>query len=549
MSMLPQEESGGVVPVRSVRLLLAGLVVLLVAVAALLVMLIVMVTDDSQSSEGASDEGEAVADFSGVGEPASDTADGATNSREGVVHVHEDGFVHTHGAGQPVSWTVTYTSEGKFVPERLEILTGDEVVFVNESDIPVWPASNIHPTHEILSSFDPLGVIQPGQSWSYNFNENGFWRYHNHIAPSEVGLVVSTGGPEAQLEPLDMAIEDFRFDLPPPGVGDEQLMDDPESLERFVIDYGPSAAVTELKSVEVSTGRDCHNAAHEVGHIAYENFGAAAFVLAGHDCHAGALHGTIESLFSERGTAKLSEDVAVICSTAENSFFVHQCMHGVGHGLMAWTTYELHESLELCDLMPTSINQRSCYSGVFMENGVGGLSGLMGHTTEYLDQDDLHFPCNVVGDRYVTDCYFYQTSNMFDFGVDSQTVAAACNDAPVKSQQSCFQSMGRDVGSVFRSEPSAAVSACRYSETATNRSDCFKGAALSRFTEPENAGFAIELCSLVDTEEGATAADGCWDVVLRNARHVLPTAEDKQSFCDNIPIEVRREDCHSEVAA
>ena len=549
MSLLHHAKHNDFASIRAVRLLLAALVVLLVAVVALLVILIVLVAGDSESSGGAVQESEPIVESSSAGELAFDATDSAANSREGVVHVHEDGFVHTHGAGEPVSWTIRYTSEGKFVPERLDILTGDEVLFVNESDIPVWPASNIHPTHEILSSFDPLGAIQPGESWSYNFNENGFWRYHNHIAPSEVGLVVSTGGPEAELEPLDMAIEDFQFDPPPAGGGGERLMDDPDALEQFVVNYGPGAAVTELKFVEVSTGRDCHNAAHEVGHIAYENFGAAAFVLAGHDCHAGALHGTIESLFSERGTAKLSEDVAVICSTAENSFFVHQCMHGVGHGLMAWTTYEIHEALELCDFMPILINQRSCYSGVFMENGVGGLSGLMGHTTEFLDENDLHFPCNVVGDRYVTDCYFYQTSNMYDFGADSEAVASTCNNVPGESQWSCFQSMGRDVGSIFRSDPSAAVSACRFPDTIANRSNCFMGAALSRFTEPENAGFPIELCSLVETEEGAVVANGCWEVVFRDARHVLPAAEDKRFFCESIPIEPRREDCYSEIAA
>ena len=549
MSVSPHTKHSDVAPIRAVRLLLAALVVLLIAVVALLTTIIVLMAGDSEPSRVSAQANESVAEPFGTGDIGLDSADSPTGNRGGVVHVHEDGFVHTHGAGEPVSWTVRYTSEGKFVPERLDILTGDEVIFVNESDFPVWPASNIHPTHEILPSFDPLGVIQPGESWSYTFNENGFWRYHNHIAPSEVGVVVSTGGPETELEPLNMAIEDFQFDLPPPGLGGERLMDDPDALERFVIGYGPGAAVAELKSVEVSTGRDCHNAAHEVGHIAYENFGAAAFVLAGHDCHAGALHGTIESLFSERGTAKLSEDVAVICSTAENSFFVHQCMHGVGHGLMAWTTYEIHEALEFCDLMSTVVNQRSCYSGVFMENGIGGLSGLMGHTTEFLDESDLHFPCNVVGDRYVADCYFYQTSNMFDFGADAEAVASSCNEAPVESQWSCFQSMGRDVGSIFRNDPSEAVSACRFSDTITNRSNCFMGAALSRFTEPENAGFSVELCSLVDAEEGAVVANSCWEAVLRDARHILPTAEDKRSFCESIPIETRREDCYSEVVA
>ena len=82
--------------------------------------------------------------------------------RDGEVHIHEDGSSHTHGAGAPKEWTVTYTADGTFDPERVDILAGDTVTFVNDSEWGVWPASNIHPTHEILPEFDPLEPIQPG---------------------------------------------------------------------------------------------------------------------------------------------------------------------------------------------------------------------------------------------------------------------------------------------------------------------------------------------------------------------------------------------------
>ena len=448
------------------------------------------------------------------------------------------------GAG---AWTVEYTSQGTFVPERLDITTGDTVVFVNASQVPVWPASNIHPTHEILSSFDPRRAVAPGESWSYTFDENGYWRYHNHIEASQTGLVVASGGPEADFVPLDTRPLEVDFATPPvTGVGGG-LMDDEAELERYVLTYGPAAALEELKAAELSTGRDCHDAAHEVGHIAYEQFGASAFALAGHDCHAGALHGTIESLFAERGTSRLASDVAVICAFDDNSFLVHQCLHGVGHGLLAWTTYELPEALELCDLMPTSANRWSCYGGVHMENGIGGLSGLMGHTTEYLDADDPHFPCSILAEHHKPGCYFWQTSNLFFFGYETPAVVAFCDEAPEASLWSCFWSLGRDLGSIHRDDPVEAASQCRLAGGRDRILDCFRGLALSRFTEAANAAFSSEVCTIADLEVDPLVADGCWEVVLRDAPDIFIDPDGMRAFCDGIVIDTRRDACRAAV--
>ena len=464
------------------------------------------------------------------GEAAADPAGAA------VVHTHEDGFTHTHGAGAPDSWTVRYTSEGLFVPERLEIVTGDEVIFVNESAVPVWPASNIHPTHEILPEFDPLRAIAPGESWSFTFGRNGYWRYHNHIDAAEAGLIVAAGGPEEALEPLQAAAEDVQFAAAPPGAGGERLFDDGDALEYFVVNYGPAAAVADLKATEIATGRYCHDAAHEVGRIAYENFGATAFVLSGHECQAGALHGTTEALFADRGTSRLADDVAVLCDIA-NEFVRHQCYHGVGHGLMAWTTYEIHEALELCDILEIEYDRLSCYSGIFMENVVGGLSGAMGHTTEYLRPDDPHYPCDVVAERYRPDCYYYQTSHMWQvFDGDMSKVAAECATLDGRTRELCFSSYGRDVGNQTRGDPVGAVELCGHAPAGADRIECLAGAAQDRFWETTGADEAITMCSLLEATEEAAA---CWWEIIYRARDVFADNTGRQGFCARLPEDLQ----------
>jgi len=478
-----------------------------------------------------------------------DAVPSAAGGRAGEVHVHDDGFAHTHGAGAPVTWTVRYTADGGFAPKRLDIRTGDEVVFVNESAVPVWPASNIHPTHEILPEFDPLGAVAPGESWAFRFLRNGYWRYHNHIDAAEAGLIVSSGGPEEDLEPLNVASPDVSFSPVPAGGGGEELLSDAAALESFVLAHGPAEAVRELKALELATGRDCHSAAHKIGHVSYERFGAAAYTLAAHDCHSGVLHGIIEALIADRGTTRLAADVAALCSAAGNAFRVHQCYHGVGHGLLAWTTYELPEALDLCDLMPAYADRDACYGGVHMENGVGGLSGLMGHTTEYLDAARPHFPCDILPERHVPGCYFWQTSNLFWFGYEAPEVARLCYEAPAYAQESCWWSMGRDLGSIHRDSPAAAAELCGAAPSTEHLTDCFQGAALSRFTEAANAGFSAELCAIADADHPPEVAEGCWQMVLRDAPHILGDAAAKRSFCQSIAPGTRRDRCREALFA
>src|SRR5689334_14574458 len=65
--------------------------------------------------------------------------------------------------------------EDHYEPRDIEIKQGDTISFVNVSEISHWPASNIHPTHEIYPEFDPKRDLQKGETWSFQFNKEGEW--------------------------------------------------------------------------------------------------------------------------------------------------------------------------------------------------------------------------------------------------------------------------------------------------------------------------------------------------------------------------------------
>ena len=429
-------------------------------------------------------------------------------------------------------WVIVYDADRNFVPPRVDVAAGTTIRFLNLSDVSVWPASNIHPSHAILPAFDPLGPIPPGQSWAYHFDTPGFWRYHNHLDPGEVGLVVALGDSPGEPPPV---VTDGSLDFPVASVEDTARYDpaDPQQLRQFVAEYGPAQAIALLHQYQTDTGRSCHDLAHIVGRVAYELFGPVTVTLIIHECQSGSLHGAIEALFADRGTTNLDATIREVCSYTHRQFDRHNCTHGIGHGLMAWTSYDLPEALALCDYTATPVDALSCQTGVFMENGVAGQTGIMGHTSEYIDLDDPHYPCNIVQDRFVDSCYTFQTSIMLvALGYDYDQIAAACTDAAgATARHTCFGSLGRDISAREVHNHALTITVCGAAPTGELRVACLTGAAQNLFWDPTGGVEARAFCALLANPDEHTP---CYETIIQRAADIL-TDDDRSSFCESLP--------------
>ena len=82
---------------------------------------------------------------------------------------------------------VVLTRSG-YQPEVV-IRKGTTVIFKNELDKPYWPASNLHPSHEIYSDFDPKRPLAPEETWSFRFDRVGIWDMHDHIRSYYTGRI------------------------------------------------------------------------------------------------------------------------------------------------------------------------------------------------------------------------------------------------------------------------------------------------------------------------------------------------------------------------
>ncbi len=96
---------------------------------------------------------------------------------------------------------ITYINDG-FGPADITIKQGERVRFLNNSDVGIWPASGVHPTHSLYpekeptdclgSSFDSCQEVKPGEFFDFTFYYTGRWTFHDHVHAYHTGSITVT---------------------------------------------------------------------------------------------------------------------------------------------------------------------------------------------------------------------------------------------------------------------------------------------------------------------------------------------------------------------
>ena len=88
--------------------------------------------------------------------------------------------------GEVVDVVLTETG---FQPREITITRGTTVRFSTNVDRPFWPASDLHPSHDIYSAFDPKEPILANQTWQFTFDQVGSWDMHDHLHAYFTGTI------------------------------------------------------------------------------------------------------------------------------------------------------------------------------------------------------------------------------------------------------------------------------------------------------------------------------------------------------------------------
>lgn len=96
----------------------------------------------------------------------------------------------------PADQVIEITATG-FSPSNVTIKAGQSVEWINKDASPHWPASAMHPTHEVypgstitkcgtaeqLNIFDACRGLDAEKSFRFKFDRQGTWQYHDHLNP------------------------------------------------------------------------------------------------------------------------------------------------------------------------------------------------------------------------------------------------------------------------------------------------------------------------------------------------------------------------------
>jgi len=287
---------------------------------------------------------------------------------------------------------------------------------------------------------------------------------------------------------------------------------DPACYEEYyralVKNEGVQAAFKDLKSRYGSTpfiAAYCHPLTHLIGQVATDKYPEVSQAYTHGDpfCSDGYYHGVLEGTAFKLGKDKLLASLNSICAKipGKEKYLInyYNCVHGLGHGLMAITEDELFESIKYCDSLTGFFEQNSCYSGVFMENV---MVDNRNHFTKYLRPDEPMYPCSAVENKYKNSCYLIQTSYVLKItGGDFIKVFESCKGVDNASfRATCYQSLGRDASGQNLSNIGETKKTCDLGKGYEQKSNCIIGAVKDFLYFYHSDAEAKQLCGSLDSD-------------------------------------------------
>ena len=279
------------------------------------------------------------------------------------------------------------------------------------------------------------------------------------VAPITAYLVLSDSGRGQRLPVAQGAAGGTFHPVAGDFVADDTVLGDcagsysclEQAFGNIAFRHGPKRALALFDSrvgVDADVERDCHRIVHTIGSATFARYDgdvAKTFAEGSSTCASGYYHGILERAFvGVESKAELREVARTLCDGVgirRHGFLDYQCRHGLGHGFMIQTGYDLPTALALCSSLGTGWDEITCTSGTFMEN----VSTRFGFRSPWLEEEEPLYPCTRVQQRHRRSCYVRSTTWALEVnGNDFGKTARLCKSAGARWAPFCFRGLGRD---------------------------------------------------------------------------------------------------------
>lgn len=326
---------------------------------------------------------------------------------------------------------------------------------------------------------------------------------------------------------------------------------------------GAAYAYDLLKVAPIAPNTDMHLLGHIVGDILYKQQGAEGIKICTNDFRNACSHSIVVALFLKDGV-KAIDTISKVCQKAPGGKGAYtMCFHGLGHGVLAYTKYDMKEAVSLCKKTGTVVHRNreysECVGGVTMEmiSGVHDPALRMAQAKNYFKKDDPLSPCDtdVVPNDSKEICYIYLTPHLFELAgadlgnpteINFKGAFEICDQLKEEPyRHACFNGFGkefvvlamdrdiRNVSTITDSQLKNIHSWCLLSSAVDGQNSCIESAVSSLYWGGENDRVAaVKFCNTISDESNQTV---CIRALIGAVGYYIDDKNYRTSFCNEIP--------------
>jgi hypothetical protein len=323
-----------------------------------------------------------------------------------------------------------------------------------------------------------------------------------------------------------------------------------------------------LKLAKAPPNTDMHLLGHVVGDALYIEKGIEGIKYCTQDFRNACSHSVVVGELLKNGKESL-ENISVACKSAPGGKGAYtMCYHGLGHGVLAFTNYDLPQAFKMCEQLGTDEYQNQeaseCAGGVIMEIISGGFHDLQKWTVarpKYLEPLKPLELCNkdYVFSHAKTICYTYITPFLFEAAgadISSPTekdfaqafqFCKSIHPDQANYRNTCFGAFGKEfvtlaqnrdirrVDQMTSEQLSRVYSWCRLASDESGSRACVEHAIQSLYWGGENDYHAsISMCNVI---ANTPAREECFNYLWSVVKNYSSDIKYKDEVCGSFPSE------------
>lgn len=319
-----------------------------------------------------------------------------------------------------------------------------------------------------------------------------------------------------------------------------------------------------LKVAQLPPNTDLHLLGHVVGDELFKQKGAEGIKYCTQDFRDACSHTIVVGLFVRDGVKAL-KTVSDVCRHAPGGKGAYtMCFHGLGHGVLAYTDYDLEKAIKLCQRTGTpEYNNREyieCVGGATMEmmSGINDPVLWQIQSKKYFSTTDPLAPCSttIYPPETKPICYSYLTPHLFEAaGMDPSNPDMAslqkafhfCDaipDSEGSDRSTCYGDFGKEfitlaqsrdirhISDMTNEQLKKAYSWCSVAGDTNGIDACIRSSIQSLYWGGENKpDAAIRYCNIIPDTKGRQA---CYDELIGAVSYYIDDTHYKENFCNSI---------------